>query len=405
MKITEVEAIHINPPLAARNADQKPRFSGIDTQTVFRIKTDNGIIGYGDTRGHSSLSEAQTNQLLGSSPFNFINADLNLGLSGALYDVMGKYLEEPAYKLMGQKLRDRIPVGAWTRPALPADLAKEVQRAAAEGYMFFKMHTCEPYDVLEQNRAVEEVAPPGFKMHYDFNHNRPLMAVLRLVQELEKSSVVGLIEDPVVWRDLEGWRHLRTRTSLPILMHVPQLDAGPEIIHGCADAYMVGEMGLGKSISRGFACAAANLTTVIQMTGGTLSKALAMHLGAVLPHVSHSVNLDDQCEDDATGQRIEIAEGSSPVSEAPGLGYEVDEARLQRLAAIPTTEIPRHIGVLHMPGGHTIHTIGTPGVNRITGFLEGNIRNLHLEVWEDDGSDKFSTMYSRLQKEGTVWSK
>ena len=75
MKITEVEAIHINPPLAARNADQKPRFSGIDTQTVFRIKTDNGIIGYGDTRGHSSLSEAQTNQLLGSSPFNFINAD------------------------------------------------------------------------------------------------------------------------------------------------------------------------------------------------------------------------------------------------------------------------------------------------------------------------------------------
>jgi len=404
MKIIEVEAIPINPPLAARNADQKPRFNGIDTQTIFRIKTDNGIVGYGDSRGHSSLSEAQINGLIDSSPFNYINADLNLGLSGALYDVMGKYLEEPAYKLMGQKLRDRVPVGAWTRPASPEDLAKEVQRAAAEGYMFFKMHTCEHYDVLEQHRAVEEVAPRGFKMHYDFNHNRPLMAVLRLVQELEKSSSVGLIEDPINWRDLDGWRHLRDRTSLPLLMHVPQLDAGPEIINGCADAYMVGEIGIGKSIARGFACAAANLTTVIQLTGGTLSKALAMHLGAVLPHISHSINLDDQCEDDVTGSRIEIAEGSSPVPEAPGLGYEVDEECLKRLAAIPNTKVPRNIGILHMPGGHKIHTIGTPSVSRLTGFPEGNIRGIRLEVWEEDGSDDFATLYSRLEKEGQVWS-
>jgi hypothetical protein len=167
---------------------------------------------------------------------------------------------------------------------------------------------------------------------------------------------------------------------------------------------MVGEIGIGKSIARGFACAAANLTTVIQLTGGTLSKALAMHLGAVLPHISHSINLDDQCEDDVTGSRIEIAEGSSPVPEAPGLGYEVDEECLKRLAAIPNTKVPRNIGILHMPGGHKIHTIGTPSVSRLTGFPEGNIRGIRLEVWEEDGSDDFATLYSRLEKEGQVWS-
>ena len=47
--------------------------------------------------------------------------------------------------------------------------------------MIFKIHTCAYYDVYEQTRAVEEVAPPGFKMHYDFNHNRPLAAVLRIL--------------------------------------------------------------------------------------------------------------------------------------------------------------------------------------------------------------------------------
>ena len=59
MKITDVDLFQINPPLAARNADQKVRFFGIDTQTVYRAKTDNGIVGYGDDRGHHSPPESK----------------------------------------------------------------------------------------------------------------------------------------------------------------------------------------------------------------------------------------------------------------------------------------------------------------------------------------------------------
>lgn len=400
MKILDVQLIPINPRLAARNADQKARFSGIDTQTIFKVTTDNGIVGYGDSRGHTTMPQASLDALIDRTPFDFINADLPNGLMGALYDAMGKYLEVPAYKLMGQKVRDRVPVAAWTRPASPEDLAKEVQRAVAEGYTIFKMHTCEYYDVFEQNRAVEEVAPEGFKMHYDFNHNRTLPAVLRLIQELEKSSVVGFIEDPLHWRDIDGWRLLRQKTHLPLLMHVPHLGGGPEIIHGCADLYMVGEVGIGTSIKRGFTCAEANVSTVIQLTGGTLCKAMAMHLGAVLPNVSHSINLDDQYEEDVTGRRIEVMEGCSPVPEAPGLGVEVDEQTLARIAATPPTVIPRHLGVLRLPGGHALYTHSFPHVSRLTGFPEGNIRGLRLEVWNDDGSPEFAQVYERIQKDG-----
>ena len=402
MKITDVETIQINPRLAARNADQKPRFSGIDTQTIWKVTADNGIIGYGDNRGHGSIGEGQKAALVDHNPFDFINAPLGAGLMGALYDLMGKYLEIPAYKLMGQKVRDRVPVAAWTRPASPEDLAKEVQRAAAEGYMIFKIHTCAYYDVLEQTRAVEAVAPEGFRMHFDFNHNRTSTAVMRLVQELEKSWVIGFLEDPLNWRDVEGWRRLREMTHIPLLMHVPQLGGGPEIMHGCADLYMIGEPGIALSLARGFACAEANVSTVIQLTGGTLCKAMALHLGAVVPNVSHSINLDDQCEEDVTGGRIEIAEGSSPVPEDPGLGVEVDEAELARIAQNPPTEIPRHIGALHLPGGHTWYTPGFPNVDRLTGFPEGNIRGIRLEVLDDDGSEEFARRYERLQQEGPV---
>ena len=401
MKISDVKFVHANPRLAARNADQKARFSGIDTLTVYRIAMDNGVVGWGDGRGHSTVPQAEIDGLVGRNPFDFINARLNFGLMMALYDAMGKYLEVPAYKLMGQKVRDRVPVAAWTRPVSPEHLAREVQRAAAEGYMIFKMHTCQYYDVLEQNRAVEAVAPPGFKMQYDFNSSRSLADLLRLVQELERSPVVGFIEDPLRWRDIEGWRRLREKTSIPLVMHVPQLGGGPEIMYGCADLYMIGENdSLGGTLVRGFTCSETNVSTVLQLTGGTLTKAMALHLAAVIPNVSHTINLDDQCEEDATGTRIEVAEGSSPVPEAPGLGFEVDEEILARLEAAPLTQIPRNIGVLHLAGGHKLYTVSFPPVSRLLGFPEGTIRGLRLEVWNDDGSSEFAQVWTRLEKEG-----
>ena len=317
--------------------------------------------------------------------------------------MLGKHLEVPAYKLMGQKVRDRVPVAAWTRPASPEDFAKEVQRAAEEGYMFFKMHTCQHYDVLEQIRAAEEVAPEGFKIHFDFNSNRPHSAILRLVQELEKSPIMGILEDPLYWRDLEGWRQLRAKTILPMLMHVPQLGGGPEVLHGCADLYMIGEHGIPMSLKRGFTCADVGVSTVIQLTGGTLCKALAMHLGAVIPNVSHSINLDDQCEEDVTGGRLEVSEGSTPVPEGPGLGVEVDEQLLESMAATEPTELPRYLCILSLPQGRKVYTPSMPGVSQLTGFPEGNIRGIRLEVWNDDGSEEFAQRYEQLQKEGTIW--
>ena len=141
---------------------------------------------------------------------------------------------------------------------------------------------------------------------------------------------------------------------------------------------------------------------MIQLTGGTLNKALALHLGAVLPNVSHTTNLDDQYEEDVTGGRIEIAEGSSPVPEGPGLGVEVDEAELARIAKNTKTVIPRHMTALHLPGGHTYFTAGYPGVERLTGFPEGNIRGIRLEVLEDDGTDGFDQRYKQLKESGPV---
>ena len=401
MKITDIEIIPIYPRIAARNEAYTARFRGINNRTVFKVHTDNGLVGYGDYRcGAPPRSSVES--LIGRNPFDFLNNNLNAGLCGALYDVMGKHLEIPAYKLMGTKVRDAVSVAAWTRPASPDQFREEVRRAVAQGYMTFKMHTCAYYDVMEQTREAEKVAPEGFKIHYDFNSNRTLGAVLPIVRELEKSPIVGYIEDVLVRTDIDGWRRLREKSRIPLVMHVPVLGGLQELIHGLADAYMVGESGLGDSLIRGFACGKANIQTIIQLTGGTLTKALAMHMAAVLPTMTgHSINLDDQYEEDIVRERIPVIEGYSPVPEGPGLGIEVDEDALARVASNKPLEIPTHVGVLHLPGGHKLYTPSFASVSRLTGREEGTIRGLKQELWEDDGSSEFARVYEKVQREGS----
>ena len=59
------------------------------------------IVGYGDYR-QGPPSEAEMGQLIDRSPFDFMHNDFHMAIGGALWDLMGKHLEVPAYKLLGR---------------------------------------------------------------------------------------------------------------------------------------------------------------------------------------------------------------------------------------------------------------------------------------------------------------
>jgi L-alanine-DL-glutamate epimerase-like enolase superfamily enzyme len=400
MKITAVEIIPIYPRLAKRYAHRSVDLYGIDHRIVYKVTADNGLVGYSDTRIRPGgcPPRSSVEHLIGRNPFDFINTSRG-DLNGALYDLMGKYLEIPAHKLMGEKLRDHVSVAAWTRPAGPEAFRSEIKRAVDQGYMVFKMHSCAYHDVIEQTRLAAEVAPPGFKIHWDFNGNRTLAAMLPIVTELERNHpIVGFIEDPIQRKDIHGWHALRQKTNLPVIMHVPQLGGLQEVLYDLADIYMIGG-GVGHTLARGQAYSQLNIQTVFQHEAGTLGKALALHMAAVLPTATgHSINLDDQYEEDYTTKTIPVIEGYSPVPTGPGLGFEVDEEALARLAANKPVEKSKHVGVLHMPGGHTFY-----GRSYLSPYgEEGTVRNFRSELWEDDGSKEFEQVYERVQKEGRI---
>ena len=118
----------------------------------------------------------------------------------------------------------------------------------------------------------------------------------------------------------------------------------------------------------------------------------------------HSINLDDQYEEDAARQRIEIVEGCSPVPEEPGLGVEVDEAVIARLVQRGPAETPRHLGKLRLLDRRVLYTASIPPIDALTGFAEGTIRGLSFAVWNDDGSEEFVRMYGGWKRRGRCWS-
>jgi L-alanine-DL-glutamate epimerase-like enolase superfamily enzyme len=411
MKVTNIEIIPITIPLAERynNEAGRLRMYDIDQHTAVKVTTDNGIIGYGSQEeGKPILDEEQVAMVIDRDPFDFIQNTLNAALGMALYDVMGKHVEVPAYKLMGQKVRDAVPVGAWTRPCPPEVFAGEVSRAADQGYRVFKMHSDPRYDIIEQTKAAQDVAPEGFRLHWDLNHSRTPGVIGPLVAELEKYPVVGYIEDPLPWNDIEGWRLMRTKCSLPMIMHNAQLGGMPEVIHGCADIYMIGGA-IGPLLQAGFAYGRSNVQVLIQQSGSTLMRALSLHEAAVLPTATaHLMTLDDQFDEDITTERIPVTGGFCRVPEAPGLGIDVDEDALKRAVERKSLERLEHIGIFHLPDGKRLYTLdnsqksvgGSKGFSTMTGFEEGGLKGLRFEAWADDDSDDYNKTKTRLQSEG-----
>ena len=52
-----------------------------------------------------------------------------------MYDLMGKYLDVPAYKLLGPKVRNHGKVGYFVHDLDPHGLAEEVRHSLRMGYL------------------------------------------------------------------------------------------------------------------------------------------------------------------------------------------------------------------------------------------------------------------------------
>jgi hypothetical protein len=96
----------------------------------------------------------------------------------------------------------------------------------------------------------------------------------------------------------------------------------------------------------GWAAANANISVLLQEGGGggTLGKAMSLHMASVLPtHNAHLICLDDQYDEDIYAtNRIPVVGGSSPVPRGPGLGCKLVSHRVVLVVTLDAY-LPDHL--------------------------------------------------------------
>ena len=409
MRITEIEIHEILLPFHDYNATWLFRYQGIDTQlrTVYIVKTDIGLEGYGESWGPAQKKD-QFAMYVGTDPFDWIADPQNLAINMAVYDLMGKYLGIPTWKLFGPRVRAWVPVAAWTMSQPPAAMAEEVRNVSRRGYRWMKYHVDVFQNVVDQTAAMQQVAPRGFKVHYDFNANSNFEAVYPVLKELEKFPVAGRIEDPLRSIDHEGYRILREKCRLSILVHHAPHDFFMQ--HQLCDGYMAGHSPIGHAMSVAALAETTNTPFMLQQAGGTINQAFLAHEAAVfkMATIDH-VNLCHLWKDDVTVETMPVVGGSVQVPNGPGLGVSIDRNKLGKYSSQPRPKQSRFLVRMHFSGGPHIYFRFDSSVplNRLGFDLPGPVAGygnpVRTDFWDEEGSEEFERMWKKTES-GPVWT-
>lgn len=258
MKITDVQTIRFTyPSNIAKDSDGHghPGPEREAAQTLLKICSDEGVEGYCFGANAQVVENTVKPALIGEDPLmrEKIWLDLshrqrlNMGALSdrvlcavdlALWDLAGRYLDQPVYKLLGG-FRDKVPAYASTMCgdelegglATPADYARFAEWCMERGYPAFKLHTWQPpckgapsvKRDLEACAAAREAVGSDVPLMLDPYHYYDRQQALQLARVLEKLDYYWM-EEPMDEHSMSSYVWLSEQTSLPI--------CGPETCEG-----------------------------------------------------------------------------------------------------------------------------------------------------------------------------
>ncbi|MCK9878152.1 mandelate racemase/muconate lactonizing enzyme family protein [Frankia sp. Ag45/Mut15] len=337
--------------------------------TYVRLHTDDGLVGVGETRmlGHTRallgyLDEAAGNHVLGSDPFDIesLVGRMKRGdygrageivMSGiacvemACWDIIGKALGQPVWRLLGGKVRDQVKAyanGWYTVERTPQEFHAAARRVVERGYRALKFDPFGPgwaeLEPAERRRsislveAVRDAVGPDVEilveMHGRFSPHEAIRIATALVP-FEPSWV----EEPVPPENLRALAKAAAGIPLPV--------ATGERIHdrieyrelfdlGAADIIQpdIGHLG-GIAETRKLAATAETHYMLIapHNVGGSVLTAANLHLAATTPNFKIQEHFNDFADEEvkqAAPGLPEVIDGYFALPTAPGLGVELD---------------------------------------------------------------------------------
>lgn len=341
---------------------------------IVEVITDEGLVGWGEAYGPPEATGAIVEKLykplvVGKDPFQvgviweeLYNRFRDYGQKGvmiaalsglniALWDLMGKALGVPVYKLLGGTFRNEVfayATGLYLkqRDNVPKELAHEAECHVKAGFKAIKMKIGYGYerDVVYV-KAVRDAIGPGVELMVDANHAYDASSAIRVGRGIEPFEI-GWFEEPVPPEDIQGYIEVKDALSIPI--------AGGE-----CEYTRFGFRGLlskrAVDIVQPDTCSAGGLSECKKIAamasawgvrylphvwGSGVALAANLHLIATIPPASMSANpIEPIFEYDTTENpfRTELLlepiipqNGSLKIPQGPGLGIDVDRKVLNR---------------------------------------------------------------------------
>jgi L-alanine-DL-glutamate epimerase-like enolase superfamily enzyme len=402
LKISKVEQLALDLPFHERVKPHMARalthWTGLN---LFKVYTDNGLVGVGETLGRrTSQVQRDFSKYVGKNPCDFLFDDSEPGIQMALFDVLGKHLGVPAYKLLGQKVRDYVPISWWSIDMPSEDWVGEAKRAFKLGYRSHKIKARPWRDIVEQVDDLCGTMPKGYRLDVDFNSFLLTAGKgVRILKELEQYANVECFESPIPQNDIEGYKLIHNKVNRRIAMHFGMPPPLTAIRENLCDVFVIGGP-VGAVIRQAAIAAEANKQFWLQMVGSGITTAFLLHMGGVLSHATYpAITCHELWLEDLITERIEVHEGYAKVPEEPGLGIELDEAATEKYRTpIPKPE-ERQVITIEWPDGTCHYYPDEREVQRT--FYAGNEigfeSGVQMKVVTDDGTKAFDKLYKAVQ--------
>jgi muconate cycloisomerase len=256
----------------------------------------------------------------------------------ALWDLNGRALGVPVHRLLGGRVRDRVPL-SWSLAVEDPDAeVAEARALVTRGHRIFKVKTAAhslAQDV-DRIRRIREAVGPAVSLRVDANQGWDRPGALRAIRALEPFGL-DFVEQPLPRWDLEGMAELGRRANVPIMadesccslhdaMTIARL-GGVSILglKVTKSAGLLGSMAIARiAESAGLTC---YVGCMIETSLGT---AAYLHMALAAAPVTWGCELFGPLllTGDVVAKPVEYLDGSIVALDGPGLGVDVDERAL-----------------------------------------------------------------------------
>ncbi|MEC0228701.1 galactonate dehydratase [Paenibacillus alba] len=279
------------------------------------------------------------------------------GIDQALWDLKGKYYNAPVYQLLGGACRDSIRVYSWIGGDRPSDVGQAAKSIVDAGFTAVKMNGTEELQyidsyekidqVLERVAAIRESVGKYVGIGVDFHGrvHKPMAKIL--AKELEPFKLM-FIEEPVLAENNEALREIARHTSIPIatgermfsrwdfkaLLADGYVDIiQPDLSHagGITECKKIASMAEAYDVALAPHCPLGPIALAACLQVDATAHNAFIQEQSLGIHYNQGSDLLDYIVD---GSVFAYKDGFVQIPQGPGLGIEVNEAHVRKMAAI-----------------------------------------------------------------------